>query len=135
MLQALFPSFAEIYDIPGVLLQQEFNCDRHSRVLNTQDGARWEDYLDIWGVGPLHSFSDFTLSCPRVPTFPSPQSLTSQPPLHEGVITISLLCPPAPKLPGCAALPTAGLLPAVSTLKQINYSLEWKERKNPKESM
>lgn len=39
-LQALFPSFAEIYyDIPGVLLQQEFNCDRHSEVLNTQDGA------------------------------------------------------------------------------------------------
>lgn len=36
--QALFPSFAEIYDIPGVLLQQEFNCDRYRRVLNTQDG-------------------------------------------------------------------------------------------------
>lgn len=38
-LQALFPIFAEIYNIPGVLLQGEFNCDRHSRILNTQDRA------------------------------------------------------------------------------------------------
>lgn len=33
--------------------------------------------LAIWGAGPLHSVSDFIVSCLRVPTFPSPGSLLS----------------------------------------------------------
>lgn len=51
-LQAFCASFAEIYDIPGVLLQQEFICDRHSGVLNTQDGAHGKT-TQIYGVDSL----------------------------------------------------------------------------------
>lgn len=55
-LQAFFASFAEIYDTPGVLLQQEFICDRHSGVLNTQEGAHGR-ITQIYGWAHSHCLS------------------------------------------------------------------------------
>lgn len=116
-LQAFFASFAEIYDTPGVLLQQEFICDRHSGVLNTQEGAHGR-ITQIYGWAHSHCLS----LCQQSPGCPTP-SPSSPSPTSSGH-----LCPP--KLSHRTTVPCCFLpvVPAEKQISSVHRPWEWKER-------